>query len=222
MSTPVEAQLAPPGGWHVAAAPHIEPLALGQVGWPLRALLKVAGKWGAKRTGTEQVPDVFLLLLRHPRLFWPWLRFASRLMPYGSLDRRDAELVILRVGWNTRCRYEWGQHVSVGLRAGLRAEEIARVAQGPDAPQWQPRQAALLRAADELHGDRRISDDTWRALGEHYGPEQQLEIGMLIGHYEMLAGVLNSVGLPLEPQAEALLAQAPIHGRDMPARKEPP
>jgi hypothetical protein len=51
------------------------------------------------------VPDVFLLLLRHPHPFWAWLRFASKLMPFGTLDRRDAELVILRVAWNCSHRF---------------------------------------------------------------------------------------------------------------------
>lgn len=210
--TPVERQLTPPGGWHKSSAARVAPLKVAELSVPVRALLWAAGKWAKKRTGTDIVPDVFLLLLRHPRLFWPWLRFASRLMPYGTLDRRDAELVILRVGWNCRCRYEWGQHVAIGLRAGLSAVEIARVEQGPDASDWTPRQSALLRAADDIYNTRMITEDTWRRLIEHFKPKQLIEVGMLIGHYEMLAGVLNSVGLALEPRTEALLASAPIHG----------
>lgn len=204
-------ELAPPGGWLPAATPRIEPRALSRLPWPLRTVLRLAGKWGRKRTGTDVVPDVFLLLLRHRRLFLPWLRFASRLMPFGTLDRRDAELVILRVGWNCRCRYEWGQHVAIGLRAGLTAEEIARVALGPEARGWDSRQAVLLQATDELHRDRVVSAPTWRILASHFDPAQLIEVTMLVGHYEMLAGVLNSVGLPLEAHTAAQLAATPIH-----------
>lgn len=210
--TPIERQLTPPGGWHPAGVPRIAPLAIAQLSAPLRALLWLAAKWGRKRTGSSAVPDVFLLLLNHPRLFWAWLRFASKMMPYGTLDRRDAELVILRVGWNCRSRYEWGQHVQIGLRAGLAAEEIARVAKGATAPGWSPRRTALLQATDEIHHQRVITAATWQSLAVHFKPTQLIEISMLIGHYEMLAGVLNSVGLALEPQTETLLAQAPIHG----------
>ncbi|MGH8528873.1 MAG: carboxymuconolactone decarboxylase family protein [Nevskiales bacterium] len=213
---PVEQQLAPHGGWHAAGKPRIAPLTTAQLSWPVRALLWAAGKWGRKRTGTAQVPDVFLLLMQHPRLFWPWLRFASRLMPYGTLDRRDAELVILRVGWNCRCRYEWGQHVAIGLRAGLSAAEVARVAQRADAPGWTALQSALLQATDEIHHERVIAEATWPRLAQHLKPRQLIEVGMLVGHYEMLAGVLNSVGLALEPQTEALLASAPIHRNSLP------
>lgn len=212
MSTPIADQLAPPDGWHPTSAPRIAPLAQQKLSAPLRAVFWAAGKWAKQRTGWDAVPDVFLVLLRHPRLFWAWLRFASKMMPYGTLKRRDAELVILRVGWNCRCRYEWGQHVAIGLRAGLSAQEIARVALGPDAAGWQPHQAALLRACDEIHRERIISTATWEALAPSFREKQLLEIAMLIGHYEMLAGVLNSVGLALEPPCEAELARAPIHG----------
>jgi len=133
-------------------------------------------------------------------------------MPFGKLDRRDTELAILRVGWLCRCRYEWGQHVAIGLRVGLTPRQIASVAQGADAPDWEPRQAALLRAVDELQERRILSQPTWDALAAHYDEKKLLELVLLIGHYQMLAGLLNSLGLPLEPSAEEALARAPIHG----------
>ena len=210
--TPIDQQLAPPGGWNASGTPRISLFDTSRMSAPMRFVTKLAGKYAEKRTGLAKVPDVFLLLMRNRKLFRPWLMFASKLMPGGSLERKDSELVILRVGWNCRSRYEWGQHVIIGQKAGLTPEEIARIALGPDAPGWSPRQSALLRAADELHAQRVISGATWGALAEHYEAAQLIEIGMLIGHYEMLAGVLNSVGLALEPPAEALLAAADIHG----------
>jgi alkylhydroperoxidase family enzyme len=210
--TSIERQLAPPGGWIDTGVPRVAPLALSQVSPPLRLLLTLGAKWGSKRTGSTVVPDVFLLLLRHPHLFWSWLRFASKLMPFGTLDRRDAELVILRVAWNCRCRYEWGQHVAIGLRAGVPAEAITRLPLGPDAPGWSPAQRALLHAVDDLHRQRQVSEETWGLLSEHLGTRQRIEITMLAGHYEMLAGVLNSACLPLEAATEEQLARAPIHG----------
>lgn len=211
--TPVDQQLAPPGGWHAYGAPRIEPFDTKRLSPLTRLAHKIAGKYAERRVGMAKVPDVFLLLMRNKRLFQPWLRFAARLMPGGTLDRKDSELVILRVGWNCRSRYEWGQHVIIGQRAGLTPEEIARVARGPDAPGWSPRQSALLQAADELHRDRAIAATTWQRLAEHYDAPQLIEVGMLVGHYEMLAGVLNSVGLALEPEAESRLASAAIHRR---------
>ena len=64
---------------------------------------------------------------------------------------------------------------------------------GPLAPGWSPRRAALLSAADELHADRRIGDELWGRLRAQLDEPQLIELCMLVGHYEMLAMTLNSL-----------------------------
>jgi alkylhydroperoxidase family enzyme len=91
--------------------------------------------------------------------------------------------------------------VAIARAAGLSDEEIGRVPAGPDAPGWSPGDAALLRAVDELRDDSCITDATWAALADRYGPEQLIEVPMLAGHYAMLAGALNSLGVPVDSDA---------------------
>ena len=105
---------------------------------------------GGRVTGGG-VPNIFTTLGRHRRLFRRWLRFAGGLMPGGKLPRTDTELVILRVAHNSGCEYEWSHHERIGQRAGLSAEQVARVREGSAAAGWSPRQAMLLDAADEMH-----------------------------------------------------------------------
>jgi hypothetical protein len=50
----------------------------------------------ARLAGT-QTPNVFTTLGRHRRLFRAWLRFATRLMPFGRIDRADAERQLIEV-----------------------------------------------------------------------------------------------------------------------------
>lgn len=145
-------------------------------------------------TGTGP-PGVFTTLARHRRLFRRWLRFAGALMPGGRLPRRDTELLILRVAHLCDCDYEWRHHERIGKRAGLDREAIARVRGGADAEVWTERQALLLGAADELHADRRISDGTWASLAALLDDEELIELCLLVGHYEMLAMTLNSLGV---------------------------
>ena len=57
---------------------------------------------------------------------------------------------------------------------------------------WSPADATLLRAADELHAQAKISDGTWAPLGESYDERGLMEIAMLVGHYHMVAFALNS------------------------------
>lgn len=145
-------------------------------------------------TGTGP-PNLFTTLARHRRLYRPWLLFASRLMPGGRLPAVDGELIILRVAASCGCEYEWQHHQHLGASAGLSPEEIARVRSGPTASGWSSRQALLLTATDELLADRTISGPTWRQLESELTEEQLIELPMLVGHYVMLAGTLNALGV---------------------------
>jgi alkylhydroperoxidase family enzyme len=178
----------------MSAAPRIEPGTWREIGIPAALLARALGR----AAGTNP-PHVMTTLGRNRRLFRRWLWFASALMPRGRLPRADTELLILRVAHRCDCPYEWQHHERLGARAGLDRASIDRVRSGPDADGWTPRQALLLRAADELHDDRRIAEATWTALAAQLGEEQLIEFCMLVGHYEMLAMTLNS----LEVQGDA-------------------
>ena len=147
-------------------------------------------------------PNIFTTLARHRGLFRRWLRFAGTLMPGGVLPRADSELVILRVAHNCGSEYEWRHHERLGALAGLSADDIARVREGAGASGWTPRQALLVRAADELHSpERAISDELWPALAAELDERELIELCMLIGHYEMLAMTLNSLRVQPDPPA---------------------
>jgi AhpD family alkylhydroperoxidase len=147
---------------------------------------------GGRTLGTGP-PNVFTTLGRHRRLFLPWLRFAGRLMPRGRLPRRDTELVILRVAHRTGCEYEWRHHERIGQRVGLSADDVERVRHGADAPGFSERQQLLLRAVDELHEQRDMSDELWDSLRTQLTDVELIELCMLTGHYEMLAMTLNAL-----------------------------
>ena len=205
--TPIEKQLTPNGGWKTPGRVRLAPMTHEESSFGIRVLRVVIAK-----VGKLEASNLFLMLMRNFRLFWAWLNFAKRMMPFGQLPRRDSEIAILRVGWNTRSRYEWGQHVDIGMRAGVTPEEIVRVTKGPDAEGWEPHITALLSACDEIDKDRMITEPTWQILAAHYPEKLLLELVMVINHYYMLAGVLNSTGLVLDERLEGVLAEAPIHG----------
>lgn len=179
--------------WREIAEPRIAPARGAELNPLLRPIAALAG-----RVIGGPPPNLFVTLARHGRLFVPWLLFASRLMPRGTMRRVDTELVILRVAHNARCRYEWDHHLRIGAKAGLTEEQIDRVAAGPEAAGWSGREAALLRATDELHADRFVSDETWARLSEFLSHKELIELCMLVGHYEMLAGTIASTGIQPE------------------------
>jgi len=144
------------------------------------------------------VLNIFATLVRHPGLFRRWLPFGGKLMA-GRLPPRDRELAVLRTGWRCRAEYEWGQHVLIARSVGVTDDEIARVKVGPETPGWDPFDAALLRAADELHDDACLSDATWQVLAGRYDERQLIELLLLIGQYHLVSFALNSLGVPREP-----------------------
>lgn len=180
-----------PGRVRRPSEPRVAPGTRAQIG-PVNALICAVIARGAR---ADRPPNVFTTLARHRSLFRGWLRFAGRLMPRGTLPRRDTELVILRVSANCGSDYEWGHHVALGKRAGLTDEQIARVGEGPEADGWDEHERALLRAVDELDRDRVISEETWAALRRRYDERQMIELCLLAGHYTMLAGALSSLGV---------------------------
>jgi alkylhydroperoxidase family enzyme len=142
--------------------------------------------------------NIFTTLVRHPGLFRKWLPFGGKLLT-GRLPVRDRELLILRTAWLCEAEYEWGQHAPIGRAAGLAEADLERVVEGPDDPGWAPEDAVLVRAADELHDDSCIGDETWRALAARYDERQLVEVPMVVGHYHMVAYALNTLGVELEP-----------------------
>ena len=135
-------------------------------------------------------------LERAPDLYRRYLPFGMQLLE-GQLPARDREVLILRTAWNCQSRYEWYQHAALGLRVGLTQEEIDKIRTQLYAG-WDPFDATLLRAADELHAEALITDDTWAALAARYNDEQLIELPMVVGGYHMLAMTLNSIGVALD------------------------
>jgi alkylhydroperoxidase family enzyme len=181
--------------------PRLDPLP--ESDWPaeLRTVLSSPSPAVGARLGDN---NIFSTLAHHPALFRAWLPFGGFLLTGGVLGARERELLILRTGFNCRSPYEWGQHVRIGEAVGMDHEEILRVASGPDDPGFSAPDAALLRAADELHADAKISDVTFAALRESYEEEGLIEITMLVGHYHLVAFALNSLEVELDDGLEGL------------------
>jgi alkylhydroperoxidase family enzyme len=174
-----------------AREPRIAPGDTAKIGRVNALIAAVIGR----TMGTTAPPRIFTTLPLHRSLYRRWLRFAGGLMPGGKLPRADSELVILRVAHNCGSDYEWGHHERMGQAAGLSAQQVqaAAVADAAAEPAYDERQRLLLRAADELHEHRDISDELWAELSARLSEVELIELCMLIGHYEMLAMTLNAL-----------------------------
>ncbi|MWA02486.1 carboxymuconolactone decarboxylase family protein [Actinomadura sp. LD22] len=182
-----------------AAAPRMRPLPIAE--WAeeecelLRGNMARADRYLTGAADAPPVPSILGLFARHPRLSGPWLAFSGTLLDGGTLDPRDRELLILRVGHRTGCRYQWAQHVGMARAAGLEPAQIAALRDDADTGAWSERDRDILLAADQLVDGHTIDDALWERLAARFDERRLLELLFVVGSYVCLAMVLNSVGL---------------------------
>lgn len=178
--------------------PRLQPLTVDTAEGESKAQLERAEARGGP------VLNITRTLAHYPELSSAWGRFARHVLGESSLPERERELIILRMGWNCQSGYEFGQHRRIGQQAGLSLEEVERVKEGPDHEAWTPHDAALLRAADELHADAFLSDETWNKLAEQYDTKQMMDVVFAAGQYNLVSMALNTLGVQLEPGTPGL------------------
>ncbi|NLD86003.1 MAG: carboxymuconolactone decarboxylase family protein [Actinomycetales bacterium] len=172
----------------LSATPRIRPggfRELGPVGWAVNRL-------GARVTGKRDV-HLFATLGHARRLFPAWLAYSGMMMPFGILDRRTTELVILRIAWVRGSAYERAHHERIGASVGLDDDDIARTTRDPATAGWSPRLRAVLVAVDEQVRTKDIADDTWAELGSHLDEAQLVALVQLIAQYDGLATALHTL-----------------------------
>lgn len=144
-------------------------------------------------------PNIFTTLGKHRRLFLQWLVFAGGLMPGGALPRRETELLILHVARHMDSHYEWVHHLRLGKKAGVTDSDIAHIhAATLSDGNFSARERAMLHAATEFMDHPAVRDEAWEALQAHLNEKELIEFCLLVGHYQMLAKTLNSLGVPLD------------------------
>ena len=161
----------------------------------------------APRERNGRVLGVWSTCAQAPELCNAWLVFTDYLLQETSLPIRDRELLILRIGWLNGGAYEWAAHTGLARGVGISDVELERILQGPEASGWSDWDAALLRAADELHANALISDATWNALAQRYDQRQLMETVFTVGQYNMVAMYLNSLGVQFEEGFEGFPLQ---------------
>lgn len=162
-----------------------------------RAMELLDQLWLTYRGGERgEVHAQFRTLLRHHDATQAYLELGVLLTTAPRLSPRDKELAILRTAWLCGAPLAWGEHVAAGKAAGLEEADIARLIEGAAAAGWSEADRAVVRAAEELHFDAMISDETWAALAARMDERQLIELPIVVGHYHMTAFLQNSLRFP--------------------------
>jgi alkylhydroperoxidase family enzyme len=170
-----------------------------EIGQAISALLPPGAQRPLRRRKSgSQGHNVLGTLARHPQLMRAYHTFNGHILFTTSLSPRQRELLILRVAALREAEYEWEQHVILAAEAGLDEQEIARIADGPEAPGWSTIDAAMLWAVDELVSDAMVCTATWQKLAGALDEHQLMDLVFTVGAYDLLAMAFRSFGIELD------------------------
>jgi 4-carboxymuconolactone decarboxylase len=148
--------------------------------------------------------NIHKALANAPALMGAWIGFGNHILFNSLLPAREREIVILRIAWNARCAYEWGQHARVAAMVGMDRAEVDRIPHGPDATGWSAHDAALIRATDTLQSCQDITDGDWAVLKETFSDEQMIDLIFLTGEFVLVAMALKALRVPPDAGLEPL------------------
>jgi alkylhydroperoxidase family enzyme len=179
----------------VGGGPRIEAVPNDEVDPESRAIVN-AIRASAGAGPAAIIPEYMRVVIKHPEIFRCQMDMGTAIFK-GRIPARERELAVLRIGWLTQSPYEWGEHVDIGQRYGLTAEEVDRVTHGSAAPGWSEHDAAILRATEELLADYALSDATWETLAKTWDEPQLIEFPMMVGQYVATAFIQNTLRIAL-------------------------
>jgi 4-carboxymuconolactone decarboxylase len=127
--------------------------------------------------------------------------------------------------------YEWSAWVNWALDAGVPQETVDDVREG--------RPPRNLTAEDRLvtdfcmqmfSGNHRVSDATFKAALDHFGPQRLVELVVTVGYFALIALPLNAFEIEMSPEqmrSRKPFAPLPVHGMpwrgdDTPGSRLPP
>ncbi len=155
------------------------------------------------RTAAEKLPplNIMKMFLNAPTNAIPLLVFGQSILTKQELDDHLRELAILRVAHLTGANYEWTQHVPLAKETGVTDVQVEALPQGADSDAFNEVEKNVIRFTDEVTQNVKASAETFAALEKDLGPRQMVELTLAIGFYGMVARVMESFEVELEPTA---------------------
>jgi alkylhydroperoxidase family enzyme len=134
----------------------------------------------------------------HPELATAYHTLTGHARFGTTPSARQREVLVLRVAAVRGAEYEWRQHLILAEDVGLSADDVERIAAGPEADGFEPLDRALVRAVDELVADATITDGTWAELAADLDEQQLLDLIFTVGTYDVLAMVMRALRIELD------------------------
>jgi alkylhydroperoxidase family enzyme len=144
------------------------------------------------------IHNLYRVLAHSPEIARGFLKLGNSIRHKMALAPSLRELAILRIGDLRKANYEWTKHIPIGLKAGVRQEQIDALPRWRESPAFDERERAVLAYADEMAQQVRVGEPTFRALRKLLGEREIVELTVTLGYYELVTRVLEALQVELE------------------------
>jgi 4-carboxymuconolactone decarboxylase len=142
----------------------------------------------------------FLGWIHSPELAQQAQRLGAFCRYRTGLPLRLSELAILATAARWQAQAEWYIHYPIALKAGVSPIDAEAIRLGQQ-PAFADADDALIYAfTTELYDAKRVSDSTYAATVERFGPEVTINLVGLLGYYALVAMTLNVFGMRAQGQ----------------------
>ncbi|GBD12651.1 hypothetical protein HRbin24_00664 [bacterium HR24] len=149
------------------------------------------------RSRGGHMPNVFKALANSPRAMEKVAALGEYLRFQAGMDPTVRELAIMTVARQMECTYEWTHHWNAAVQAGV-PEELLHKA-GTPAIEQEPGMVGLATRYARLVVQRQeVPAEVIDGILREWGPQGLLELTVLCGYYQLIAGVINNLKVPLE------------------------
>ena len=118
----------------------------------------------------------------------------------GKFDPILREMAITRAGILCNSPYEVHQHRKVCKRVGMPEEKIKALDIGSASPVFDEIERLVLLFTEETVLQRKVSDQTFKAISKHFSYEQLVELAIAAGCYMMVSIFLKTFEVDIEDQ----------------------
>ncbi|HLK12299.1 MAG TPA: carboxymuconolactone decarboxylase family protein [Candidatus Binatia bacterium] len=149
--------------------------------------------------------NVFKLMAHAETAVRPLLQLGTAILAQQQLPARTRELAILRVARLATAEYEWVQHVPIARAAGVGEAQVEALRRGEiGSACFDAVERLVLRFVTEVVRDGGAGGSTVAAMQPHFTTREIVELVLTVGFYTMLAQLMATAAIDLDPPAEIL------------------
>ena len=114
-----------------------------------------------------------------------------------QFPRRILELAIITTARAMDCAYVWNAHAPAARSEGVSDALIDAIRERQPLPDTGADERAVIDYVNEFYTTHRVSQATFQAALDQFGPQYLVELTSLMGHYAQTAFVLNAFEVEL-------------------------